>query len=115
MKPFFYSSLEPLFGPRSVSKKFQNIGTKPPLERADSNSTLGESPCPDDQITLYQGFRAVYPRLAKPMIRAGLPEKARHQMLSIQHIASLFTELLDERDVLIQGKDAIDEKQVLYS
>lgn len=133
---------------------------------AVSKDDMEELILPDtsEPITLYQGFRAIHPRLFKHAIKAkihqsnlpspysspltitntpkssstelatrpeskeklkvtsvnipssphftNLPVKARHQASAIHNITRIFSDLLNERDLLLFEADELDSKRV---
>ncbi|KAJ3009881.1 Mitochondrial fission protein, partial [Thoreauomyces humboldtii] len=71
-----------------------------------SPSRLGLGLNHANEITLTTSFRAL-PRAAKP-----LPDKARLHAASINNIARIFSELLNERDAVIEESDKLQEQRL---
>ena len=86
-----------------------------------------------ETITFFQGFRAAHPKIVAKEIKktpllmptidksdvqsttsriSRLPAKARHQTIAINNIAKLFSELLNEREVLVQESDDLEHQRV---
>ncbi|KAI8816995.1 WD40-repeat-containing domain protein [Fimicolochytrium jonesii] len=108
-------------------------------------SELDEELSTDNSITFYQGFRALHPKMAStaslnsphklglnlgnssqvsiitsfqpPTPRGGkeLPTKARLHAASINNIARLFSELLNERDTVLAESDKLENTRVALS
>ncbi|TPX55307.1 hypothetical protein PhCBS80983_g05424 [Powellomyces hirtus] len=105
-----------------------------------STESDSEELSPENSITFYQGFRALHPKMAtpskstyphalglglnhaneitlttsfRPLPRPSkqLPDKARLHAASINNIARIFTELLNERDSVLQESEKLESQR----
>ncbi len=108
-------------------------------EPFSSYPSIASTSPPQESITLFQGFRAQHPRkqslrntshtkqsigIPAPQISVSpsiscrsrssrLPEKARHPAMAINNIASIFNQLLNERERLLEKSDFLELERVL--
>ena len=83
-----------------------------------SEVTINDIAAEDNYITLYQGFRASYPKLVQQPANNNaskqneLQPRSRRQSVAIENLQKMFSRLLNERELLLDGQEEILERRV---
>ncbi|KAJ3162907.1 Mitochondrial fission protein [Geranomyces variabilis] len=135
-----HSSSSTLIDSQRNGHSHDDINEADILEGTSASEADAEELSPESSITFYQGFRALHPKLSAPVkpnsphtLGLGLnhaneitlttsfkalprpskqlPDKARLHAASINNIARLFSELLSERDSVLEESDKLENQR----